>query len=154
MHLGTETLSYVNRTFSPGMQYLWAGAVVPGRYLSLMSRFSGASCPHCKCRSLVPFTHRVAVQTARRTRTEIGAKAVLPDPSIVGARRPLGWFRAPARNPQWRSTGHAKMRHRCVARVKQLRDQTRHEEVGGFEGWYLRRVLKQESRHPEVRASS
>lgn len=38
---------------------------------------------------------------------------------------------------------HAKMRHRCVARVKTLRDQTQHEEVGGFEGWYLRQALKQ-----------
>lgn len=65
---------------------------------------------------------------------QIGAKAVLPDPSIVGGRSPLGWFRAPARNPLWRSTGYAKMRHRCVARVNNCKTKHNLKRQAGLKG--------------------
>lgn len=81
MRLSRELSPYINTTSPFGMHELWASAVASGRFLSLMSRFSGA---HSKCR-LVQFIHRVAVQTARRPRTEIGAKADLPDPSVPDA---------------------------------------------------------------------
>lgn len=118
LHLGIGTLPYVNKTFPLGMQDLWAGAVVPGRFLSLMSRFSGAPCPQ----NPTAVWYRIFIEWPCRHRkacscTEIGAKAFLPDPSLLDGCSPLGWFRAPARNPLWRSTGYAKMRHRCVARV-------------------------------------
>lgn len=150
LHLGTKTLPYVNTTLALGMRDLWAVAVVSGRFLSLMSRFSGAACPQNSTavwyRIFIawPCRHRKAC-----SRTEIGAKAFLPDPSLLDGRSPLGWFRAPARNPLWRSTGCAKMRYRCVARVNNCETQTQHEDVGGFEGRYVRQALKQ---RPPVRS--
>lgn len=71
-------------TCARGMQDLWAGAVVPGRLLSLMSRFSGARIPSAV---LAPVIHRVAVQTpqGRPPHTmKLGPRQVLPDPSNRG----------------------------------------------------------------------
>lgn len=110
-------------------------------------RCSMALLPKCR---LVPVIHRVAVQTARRIqRTEIGAKAKSCQAHLprVLAVHSVGFEPWPVIH-RGAPPGHAKMRHRCVARVKQLRDQTQREETGGFEGWYLRQALKQVARRP------
>lgn len=83
MHLGIKTLPYVNTTLCT-RDARFMGQCGGARQISqpYVPVLRCARCPHSKCR-LVPVIHRVAVQTARRPRTEIGAKAVLPDPSIV-----------------------------------------------------------------------